>query len=148
MSEVRTTQPETIHPTNIQCGDINQSTIIEEVRAAFNQYEQALMKNDLEALDRFFWADSRVIRFGANENLYGIEAIRAFRQARPTQGLARTLRETHITAFGQNFAIATTEFLRPGQPIGRQTQVWVCFAEGWRIVSAHVSALPSAIAEV
>lgn len=148
MSEVRIIQPDSIHPNTIQSGDINQPTFIEEVRAAFNQYEQALMNNDLEALDRFFWADPRVIRFGVGENLYGIEAIRAFRQSRPTQGLARTLRETHINVFGPNFAIATTEFLRPDQPIGRQTQVWVRFAEGWRIVSAHVSTLPSAMTEV
>ena len=125
---------------------INIDTVVEEVRAVFDRYEQALVHNDLEALDHFFWADERVIRFGASENLYGIEAIRAFRRSRSAEGLARQLRHTHINTYGNDFATVTTEFVRPGQPIGRQTQVWVRFAEGWRIVSAHVSTLPFAMA--
>jgi len=141
MTEAKITQPDTL-----SLGDINRIAITEEVRAAFNQYEQALMNNDLDALDGLFWDDPRVIRFGAGENLYGIEAIRSFRRGRPTQGLARQLRHTHITTFGIDFATATTEFIRPGQPMGRQTQVWVRFPEGWRIVSAHVSTLPASIA--
>jgi hypothetical protein len=37
---------------------------------------------------------------------------------------------------------ASTEFRRIGSDrIGRQTQSWVRFAEGWRVVAAHVSVL-------
>ncbi|STS82799.1 Protein of uncharacterised function (DUF3225) [Klebsiella pneumoniae] len=39
------------------------------------------------------------------ENLYGIEAIRAFRAARPAAGLARDLRHTTITTFGADMAV-------------------------------------------
>ena len=35
---------------------------------------------------------------------------------------------------------ANTEFLR-GASFGRQSQTWVRFPEGWRIVAAHISNL-------
>jgi hypothetical protein len=34
----------------------------------------------------------------------------------------------------------TTAFVpTDGSPVGRQSQTWVHFPEGWRIVAAHVS---------
>jgi hypothetical protein len=47
-----------------------------------------------------------------------------------------------ITTFGRDFATASTEFRRTGNgAIGRKTQSWVRFPEGWRVVAAHVSVL-------
>lgn len=120
--------------------NIDRPAILNEVRAAFYRYEEALISNDVAVLDELFWVDERTVRYGATENLYGIEAIRAFRAARPSQGLARTLRNTTITTFGDDMAIASTEFTREGsERIGRQMQAWVKFPFGWRIVAAHVS---------
>lgn len=118
-----------------------------EVEAAFAGYEAALVANDVEALDGFFRADPRTIRYGSGENLYGIEEIRAFRQARSAQGLERTLEGTVITTFGWDFAVASTLFRRPsaGNRIGRQQQSWVRFADGWRVVAAHVSLIEEAV---
>ncbi len=114
--------------------------VVAEVRAAFERYEQALVSNDVAVLDELFWRDPRTVRYGATENLYGYEQIAAFRQARPAQGLARTLRNTVITTHGRDFATVWTEFTRPGvRRIGRQSQVWVRRPEGWRVVAAHVS---------
>lgn len=118
-----------------------------EVQAVFARYEDALVNNRIEVLDELFWTDPRTIRYGAGENLYGIEAIRAFRNARPSQGLARTLQRTVITTYGRDVATAMTEFRRAGSPkVGRQSQTWVRMAEGWRVVAAHVSVIdePSA----
>lgn len=118
-----------------------------EVQAVFARYEDALVNNRIEVLDELFWTDPRTIRYGAGENLYGIEAIRAFRNARPSQGLARTLQRTVITTYGRDVATAMTEFRRTGSPkVGRQSQTWVRMAEGWRVVAAHVSVIdePSA----
>ncbi len=111
-----------------------------EVQARFDAYETALMTNDLDALDDFFWPSPLALRFGAGESLFGFDAIAAFRAARGGSP-QRSLRNSQITTFGPDHAVATTEFLRAGEPrIGRQTQVWVKFPEtGWRIVSAHVS---------
>jgi len=81
------------------------------------------------------------VRYGATENLYGQDAIKAFRGARSPQGMRR-LDNTVITTFGRDFATASTEFRLTSNPrIGRQTQTWVRFPEGWRVVAAHVSLL-------
>ena len=112
-----------------------------EVEAAFRRYEAALVGNDVETLEALFHDDPRTIRYGAGENLYGMDAIRAFRRGRSPQGLARDLQQTVITTYGRDFAVAMTLFTRAGAPgkVGRQSQTWVRFPEGWRVVAAHVS---------
>ena len=82
----------------INLDNVDRPAILAEVTAAFYQYEEALVSNNIEALDALFWHDPRTVRLGAGENLYGIEAIRAFRAARPAAGLARDLRHTTINA--------------------------------------------------
>lgn len=120
--------------------DINLSEVHAEVCAVFARYEDALVHNRLEVLDELFWSSPHTIRYGAGENLHGIEAIRAFRQSRPSAGLARTLRNTVITTYGRDSATAMTEFIREGgTKLGRQSQTWVRLPEGWRVVAAHVS---------
>jgi ketosteroid isomerase-like protein len=117
-----------------------------EVEAAFAAYERALVANDVEALDRFFWPSESAIRYGGGENLYGYAAIRAFRAARSPKGLARRLEGVRIVTFGRDCAIAATLFHRDSAPgkVGRQMQTWVRFPEGWRIVAAHVSLIDEA----
>lgn len=123
----------------IAAQDINRPEVLVEVSAAFVRYEKALAGNELALLDELFWDSPFTLRYGTGENLYGIEAIRAFRQARSPAGLERTLQHTVITSFGTDFATANTEFQRAGQPAGRQSQTWVRMAQGWRVVAAHVS---------
>jgi len=119
---------------------INRPSVLAEVTDAFYRYEQALVSNNVDVLDELFWHDERTVRLGAGENLYGIEAIRAFRAARPAAGLDRQLRNTVITTFGDDYAVCSTEFTRKGtEKIGRQQQTWVKLPEGWRIVAAQVS---------
>ena len=122
--------------------EINLPEVVAEVTAVFARYEDALVMNRVEVLDELFWASPATVRYGAGENLVGIDAIRAFRAARPSAGLARSLDATVITTFGRDFATAMTEFRRDGNPaVGRQSQTWVRFAAGWRVVAAHVSLL-------
>lgn len=119
---------------------INLPEVHAEVSAVFARYEHALVHNQTDVLDELFWPSPHTVRYGVGENLLGIEAIRAFRLARPSQGLARTLAHTVITTYGHDFATAMTEFHREGQArTGRQSQTWVRFAAGWRVVAAHVS---------
>ena len=128
---------------------IDDPETLAEVEAAFAAYEAALVGNDVAALDGFFWRDARALRYGAGENLYGHAAIAAFRAARPAAGLARSLDRTVITAFGRDFAAASTLFRRDGAPgrVGRQTQSWARLPEGWRIVAAHVSLIDEPAAD-
>ncbi|MBL8305231.1 MAG: oxalurate catabolism protein HpxZ [Rubrivivax sp.] len=122
--------------------DINLPVVHAEVTAVFARYEEALVTNQIDVLDELFWPSPHTVRYGVGENLHGIEAIRAFRIARPSVGLARTLANTVITTYGRDFATAMTEFQRDGSPrTGRQSQTWVRFPEGWRVVAAHVSLL-------
>jgi hypothetical protein len=123
--------------------EVDLPEIVAEVRAAFDRYERALVSNDVVALDALFCDDSRTIRYGATENLYGYGEIKAFRAARSPAGLARTLSRTAITTFGRDFAMASTLFHRTTSPgkVGRQTQTWVRCADGWRIVVGHVSVI-------
>ena len=121
--------------------EIDLPEIIAEVREAFDRYEKALVSNDVPALDALFRDDPRTVRYGAGEILYGYADIKAFRAARSPVGLGRQLSRTVITTFGREFAVASTLYERPSAPgkIGRQTQSWVKFPEGWRVVVGHVS---------
>ena len=119
--------------------DINLPDVVAEVQAVFDRYEQALVSNDVAVLDELFWDSPHTLRYGVGENLHGYEAIRAYRAARPSQGLQRTLERTVITCYGRDFATANTEFLRAGSRPGRQSQTWMRTPQGWRVVSAHVS---------
>jgi ketosteroid isomerase-like protein len=122
---------------------INDPAVLEAVRAAFDLYEAALLRNDTEALDRFFIADVGVVRYGVADMQYGIEAIRSFRATqRPFE---RRLDQTLITAFGSDVAVASTLFYREDAPgaMGRQQQTWIRTADGWRIGAAHVSMVPA-----
>ena len=121
---------------------IDDPETLAEVQAAFAAYEQALMDNDLDALDALFWHSPLTVRIGPGQNLYGIEAIQAFRANRVGGSPQRSLLKVVITSFGRDFATAHAEFQRAGAPApGRQSQTWVRFAEGWRVVSAHISML-------
>jgi hypothetical protein len=120
---------------------VNDPEVLAEVEAAFRRYETALVTNDVATLDELFWSSPLTLRYGIAENLYGIEAIRAFRGGRPAVGLERVLEATQITAFGRDMAVAATLFRRPSAPgkVGRQLQTWVRTEPGWRVVAAHVS---------
>ncbi|MFO6420853.1 oxalurate catabolism protein HpxZ [Hylemonella sp. W303a] len=119
--------------------EINLPEVLAEVTAAFERYEAALAANDTAVLDELFWDSTHTLRYGAGENLYGIDAIRAFRNARAAPG-PRELLRTAITSYGHDFATANVEFRRPGvDRTGRQSQTWLRTSEGWRVVAAHVS---------
>jgi ketosteroid isomerase-like protein len=119
---------------------IDDPAVVSEVRAAFDRYEAALMANDTAALDALFWDSPHTVRYGNNENLYGIAEIRAFRSARSTVDLARDLARTVIHTYGSDFATAATLYRRRGSgKTGRQMQTWLRTPDGWRVVAAHVS---------
>ena len=128
----------------ISAAEVNLPEVLAELRDLYPRYEQALVTNDVETLLALFWASPHVMRFGATENLYGEEELEAFRKSRPAANLARTVKRLDIVSFGRDFATITLEFERntPKSLMrGRQSQVWVRLAEGWRVVSAHVSLL-------
>jgi hypothetical protein len=113
--------------------DIDLPDVVAEVTAQFQRYETALVSNDVAVLGELFRNDSRTLRYGIGENLYGYGEIAAFRAGRPAAGLMRRIDRTVITTYGRDTAIASTLFYR--------MQTWIRFPEGWRIVAAHVSVI-------
>jgi hypothetical protein len=124
---------------------IDDQETLAELTAIYPHYEAALVSNDIEVMQRLFWASAHVIRFGVTENLHGIDEIEAFRAARSPANLARTITRIDITTFGKDCGCVHLEFERDKDgkvTRGRQSQTWVKMEEGWRIVCAHVSLLP------
>jgi hypothetical protein len=121
--------------------EVDLPDVLAEVTAQFARYERALVENDVAVLDELFRNDARTLRYGIGENLYGHREVTAFRAARSPVGLMRKTAKTLITSYGRDTAVASTLFYRDSAPgrVGRQMQTWVRFAEGWRIVAAHVS---------
>ncbi|WP_115526777.1 MULTISPECIES: oxalurate catabolism protein HpxZ [Xanthomonas] len=124
---------------SIVTADIDLPEVIAQVTAAFYVYESALMRDDIAAMDALFHAAPSTVRYGVGEVLYGIDAIRAFRIGRGGSP-QRQLAHVEVHSYGQDCATAHAEFVREGSSArGRQSQSWVRFADGWKVVAAHVS---------
>src|SRR5260221_3616714 len=121
--------------------EIDLPDVLAEVTAQFALYEAALASNDVAVLDELFRKDSRTLRYGIGENLYGYDAIAAFRGARSPVGLARKTAATVITTYGRDTAVASTLVSRETAPgkVRRQIRTPVRFSEGPRVVDAQVS---------
>ena len=118
---------------------IDDPALLQEVTTAFYDYERALMTDDVPAMDALFHDAPTTNRYGVGEVLYGIDAIREFRKGRGGSP-RRVLGRVAITVYGDRFATADAEFFRDNSDRrGRQTQSWVKFPDGWKVVSAHVS---------
>ena len=114
-----------------------------ELTAACDAYEMALMENDLDRLDELFWNSPLTLRYGVGENLYGIDAIRAFRKGQTGGAPQREVLRREIVTFGTDTGLCNLEFRRHGSArVGRQSQTWLKTGEGWRVVAAHVSIMP------
>jgi len=130
--------------------EINNPSVVSELTSRHHEYEQALDNNDVEALHGFFWDSPHAVRFGVGENLYGNTEIDAFRQSKPAINLAREVFRVQIVTFGEDTGVVTLEFRRVVSGTvrhGRQTQFWLKFSDGWKVVSAHASFLPLSTAE-
>jgi hypothetical protein len=92
---------------------INTPYVLTEVRAVFERYEQAVIHNDVAVLDELFWNNPLTLRYGVAENLYGFDSIQSFRASR-SKGVERTLSNSVITTYGEDFATANTEFQTAG----------------------------------
>jgi hypothetical protein len=122
--------------------EVNDPDALAELTAAFAAYERALVGNDIAALNHMFWDSPLTMRYGtrAHELLYSHAEIADFRLKRGAVDQRRTLRNTRIVTFGNDFGVANTEYIPAGSDrIGRQSQTWMRTADGWKIVSAHVS---------
>jgi ketosteroid isomerase-like protein len=116
----------------------------DEVVAAFEEYERALIANDLDVLDGWFWHDAEVLRFGIADAQLGFAEVQAWRAAATPVPASRRITSRHVLALTPDVVCVDITFGADGQDgTGRQSQVWHRRDEGWRIVRAHVSIIPS-----
>jgi hypothetical protein len=122
---------------------VDRPEVVADVAAAFGRYERALADGDVAVLTELFWDDERCVRFGVADRQRGAAAISAWRAGHPTVPPGRRLRDTRVLAIDDRTAVVTTLFGYPDNAVeGRQSQTWVRFDAGWRIVAAHVSEVP------
>lgn len=122
--------------------EINNPEVVEEVRALFERYEQALIDKDVDVLDATFWNSPLTIRSAIHENGFGFDEIHAHRVRRPPgPGIKLARRRLVITTLGRDIATVHLEFNMRGRDMpARQSQTWVRFPDvGWKVVLAHVS---------
>jgi len=105
--------------------------------AAFWDYERALARNDVPALEAWFQPGPETLRSDGGATLVGADQIARFRRQRPPPGPRRVDR-LHVRPLGPDAVAVVAESTRPGGGTGAQSQVWVRGPEGWRIVAAHV----------
>ena len=123
--------------------------VVEEVRALFERYEQALIDKNVAVLDNTFWRSPHTIRLAHAEHGYGFDRIHAFRVARPPgPGTKEKRLRLDIVTLGRDLATVSLVYKVRGQDkTGRQTQTWVRFPDdghgtaGWKVIHAHVSAI-------
>lgn len=119
--------------------EINNPDVIAEVREAWLRYNAALGENDVATMNELFWDSENTVRYGFTENLYGYAEIEQYRSKQSAR-LDRSLGRHVIVALGRDVAYTWTETRTArSERKGRQTQVWVRTADGWRIAAAHVS---------
>ena len=107
-----------------------------------DEYEAALLRNDIEAMNAAFWAVPEVLRFGIADMQFGYHEVVAWRAtATPVSTDRQTLTKT-VCALAPDVVAVDLTFRNGDAPvIGRQSQTWVRRPEGWRIVRAHVSVI-------
>jgi len=117
---------------------IDRPDVVAEVTAVFTDYEEALVADEADRIVGFFAPGA--VRFGIADQQVGLEEQLAWRRAQPPLPPGRRLKDTIVTAYGDDVAVVTTLFGYPGSDVlGRQSQTWVRLPEGWRIATAHVS---------
>jgi hypothetical protein len=112
----------------------------QEVREAFLRYETALLANDIDELDLWFWDDPRIVRFGIADMQQGADSIARWRRASSGVPADRTHQQLVVTVFDSNTAVVALVFRNGTDPaVGRQSQLWRRIGGSWKVVHAHVS---------
>lgn len=105
---------------------------------AFDEYERAILANDLDVLDASFAPGAGTLRGDGAGLLVGHEAISAFRGARG--GVPpRSIERVEYRALGDGVALLVSVSRYVGGGTGLQTQVWERIDGRWLITAAHVT---------
>lgn len=110
----------------------------DDLRAAFEAYERAILANDLDALDAAFAPTSEAMRGDGAGLLVGHAAISAFRGVRG--GVPeRTIERLEYRPLGADAALLVSVSRYTAGGTGLQTQLWQRIDGRWLIAAAHVT---------
>ena len=113
-----------------------------------DEYEAALVRNDLAAMNDVFWQSADVLRVGIADMQSGYDEVVAWRTTAVPVPASRTIIERAVLEIAPGVVAVDLTFRNGAEPfIGRQSQTWVEHDSGWRIVRAHVSVIASSIAQ-
>ncbi|MFC7624260.1 AtzH-like domain-containing protein [Microlunatus sp. GCM10028923] len=115
-----------------------------DLLAAFDQYEAALLADDVAALDAAFADDPETLRGDGNGLLVGHPEISAFRGARggiPPREIVGM--ETRMLGADTALIVSVSAFRGGGR--GLQTQLWQRIGGRWQITAAHVTGRAAAL---
>lgn len=113
-------------------------SIPDDLRAAFDRYERAILANDVDVLDEMFAPGPQTLRGDGAGLLVGHEAISAFRGVRggvPPREIERI--EYRPLADGVALLVSVSRYRGGGT--GLQTQLWQRIDGRWLITAAHVT---------
>jgi len=132
--------PDQIPPTSVT-GELPDGLI-----DAFWAYENALLTNDLEALDSAFAPGDTTLRGDAGGLLVGHDRISSFRGARGGAPV-RTITSIHVRVLSDEYALVVSENEPRSGGRGLVTQLWARHADagGWVVESAQVAGAPAAM---
>ncbi|MDF2989938.1 MAG: Asp-tRNAAsn/Glu-tRNAGln amidotransferase subunit [Microbacterium sp.] len=133
-------------PTS-DAADAPRPEIPADLRAAFDEYERAIIANDLDALDAFFAPGPDTLRGDPAGLLVGHDAISGFRSLRggvPPRDITEVHYRPLATAGNDESADGDVALLMSvsrfhGGGRGLQTQVWQRVDGRWLITAAHVA---------
>ncbi|KAF2420591.1 AtzH-like domain-containing protein [Microbacterium sp. B35-30] len=116
-------------------------TVPEDLLAAFERYEAAIIADDVAVLDETFAPGPGTLRGDTAGLLVGHDAISAFRGTRG--GVApRSIERIEHREVGTDAALLVSVSRYAGGGRGLQTQLWQRIDGAWRITAAHVSPRP------
>lgn len=116
----------------------DETPIPDDLFTAFEDYERAILSNDLDALDAAFAPGPGTLRGDGAGLLVGHEAISAFRSVRGGVP-ARTIERVEYRPLGTDAALLMSVARYFGGGTGLQTQVWQRIGGRWLITAAHVT---------
>lgn len=110
----------------------------DDLFSAFEDYERAILSNDLDVLDAAFAPGPQTLRGDSAGLLVGHDAISAFRGLRGGVP-ARTIERVEYRPLGRDAALIVSVSRYFGGGTGLQTQVWQRIHGRWLITAAHVT---------
>lgn len=115
------------------------------VSRLFDEYEAALLRNDLDAMNAVFLESTDTLRIGIADIQFGFEEIVEWRRTAVPVDPLRTITNKIVSSIAPGVVAVDVTFVNgTALLLGRQSQTWVRVDEGWRIVRAHVSVIADA----